>query len=91
MTRSRIGLPYLISPICRKGVVKRMQQDIDQDTETHLLNLTSMAAVADYVGLINAGWFPIFPDPGDNAILSSVLNLRPTYQTGLEQGSTVAP
>ena len=37
-----------------QGVVKRMQQDIDQDAENHLLNLTSMAEAADYVGLINA-------------------------------------
>ncbi|MEY2333573.1 peptidase [Acidithiobacillus ferrianus] len=37
-----------------QGVVKRMQQDIDQDAATHLLNLASMAEAADYVGLINA-------------------------------------
>jgi hypothetical protein len=34
-----------------QGVVTRVQQDIDQDAETHLLNLTSMAEAADYVGL----------------------------------------
>ncbi|MFA7495852.1 MAG: peptidase [Acidithiobacillus sp.] len=37
-----------------QGVVKRIQQDINQNAETHLLNLTGMAHAADYVGLINA-------------------------------------
>ncbi|MBE7561557.1 peptidase [Acidithiobacillus sp. HP-6] len=37
-----------------QGVVKRLQQDMDQNAEVHLLNLSGMAEAADYIGLINA-------------------------------------